>query len=135
MPQFVYSHYLPKSPYCSRNYSDSLVNTWIGEGEGCHNFFEFLLQHYGVFYRGCILFNQQSHSQVKGSNSQLTEIKSQLLPFVYNLSCSYPRMRKRIPFFISEFCNNPVVHVKMYCCFLFCGMSIELSINCEDKSM
>lgn len=72
---------------------------------------------------------------MKGSNSQLTEIKSQLLPFVYNLSCSYPRMRKRIPFFISELCNNPVVHVKMYCCFVFCGMSIELSINCEDKSM
>lgn len=23
----------------------------------------------------------------------------------------------------------------MYCCFVFCGMSIELSINCEDKSM
>lgn len=44
-------------------------------------------------------------------------------------------MRKRIPFFISEFCNNPVVHVKMYHCFVFCGMSVELSINCEDKSM
>lgn len=23
----------------------------------------------------------------------------------------------------------------MYHCFVFCGMSVELSINCEDKSM
>lgn len=139
MPQFVYV------VITSRNLHIVLENILIvwfkcrlgggGEGVGGNNFFKFSLQHYGVFHRGCILFNQQSHSQVKGSNSQLTEIKSQLLPFVYNLSCSYPRMRKRIPFFISEFCNNPVVHVKMYCCFLFCGMSIELSINCEDKSM
>lgn len=44
-------------------------------------------------------------------------------------------MRKRILFFIFEFCNNFVVYVKMYCCFLFCGMFIELLINCEDKLM